>query len=181
MDQSVLTRLSPARPYDLRQSASGTAGGTRRWQGAVLVMALSTPAGPARAAVRQRPDGDLEVGVTGPDAAAALDAVRFVLATGDDHAPFLRMARRDPRMAPVSVRWPGYRPARRGSVAQAVIAAACGQLVTGRQAAQMERGVAYFRRWHQMFHAHGIGMAIENMSNKSKYPSPFCKVVIYSP
>ena len=80
-------------------------------------MALSTPAGPARAAVRQRADGDLEVGVTGPDAAAALDAVRFVLATGDDHAPFLRMARRDPRMAPVSVRWPGYRPARRGSVA----------------------------------------------------------------
>lgn len=33
--------------------------------------------------------------------------------------------------------------------------------------------LAYFRRWHQMFHAHGIGMAIENMSNKSKYPSPF--------
>lgn len=141
MDQTVLTRLSPARPYDLRQSASGTAGGTRRWQGAVLVMALCTPAGPARAAVRQRADGDLEVGLTGPDAAAALDAVRFVLATGDDHAPFLRMARRDPRMAPVSMRWPGYRPARRGSVAQAVISAACGQLVTGRQAAQMERAV----------------------------------------
>lgn len=107
----------------------------------MLVLALGTPAGTARAAVRQRHDGDLEVGLTGPDAAAALDAVRFVLATDDDHAPFLRLARRDPRMAPVSVRWPGYRPARRGSVAQSVIAAACGQLVTGRQAAQMERSV----------------------------------------
>lgn len=141
MDRPVLTRLSPRPPYDMRMSAGGTAGGTRRWQGPVLVLALATDAGAARAAVRQRPDGDLDVAVQGPDTAAALDAVRFVLATDVDHAPFLRMARRDARMAPVSVRRSGYRPARLGSVAHGVIAAACGQLVTGREAARMERAV----------------------------------------
>jgi 3-methyladenine DNA glycosylase/8-oxoguanine DNA glycosylase len=148
MQRPVLTRVSPARPYDLRSSAGGPAGGTRRWHGPVLALALATDAGPARAAVRQRGDGDLDVAITGPDAPAALDALRFVLATRDDHSEFLRMARRDPRMAVVSVRWPGYRPARRASVAQAVIAAACGQLVTGRQASQMERAVVRMTAGH---------------------------------
>ncbi len=141
MDEATVTRLRPAAPYDLRLSAGSSAGGTRRWHGAVLAIALPTPAGDARAAVRQRHDGDLEVAVRGPDVPAALDALRFVLAVDDDHAPFLRMARRDPRMAPVSVRWAGYRPARRATVAQSVITAACGQLVTGREAARMERAI----------------------------------------
>jgi len=141
MEQVIVTRLRPAPPYDLRLSAGGSAGGTRRWQGSVLVMALHTPAGPARAAVRQRADGEIEAVVRGPDAASAVDALRFALAIGDDHAPFLRRARRDPRMAPVSVRRAGYRPARRGTVAQSVITAACGQLVTGREAARMEREI----------------------------------------
>lgn len=105
------------------------------------MLALATDAGPARAAVRQRGDGDLEAAVRGPDIPAALDALRFVLAIDDDHAPFLRLARRDARMAPVSVRRSGYRPARCGTVAHALVAAACGQLVTGREAARMERAV----------------------------------------
>lgn len=141
MEQAIVTRLRPAPPYDLRLSAGGSAGGTRRWRGPVLVLALGTPAGPARAAVRQRGDGEIEAAVRGPDVASAVDALRFVLAIDDDHAPFLRMARRDARMAPVSVRREGYRPARRGTVAQAVITAACGQLVTGREAARMEREI----------------------------------------
>ena len=141
MQRVTLTRIAPAKPYDLRLSAGGTAGGTRRWQGSVLLTTLATPAGPGRAAVRQAPDGDLEVALDAPDIASGLDALRFMLATDDDHAPFLRMARRDPRMAVVSVRRAGYRPARRGSVAQAVITAACGQLVTGREAARMERAI----------------------------------------
>lgn len=36
-----------------------------------------------------------------------------------------------------------------------------------------EYNLKYFRRWHEMFHAHGVGMAIENMTNHKKYPSPF--------
>lgn len=75
----------------------------------MLVLALVTDAGPARAAVRQQPDGCLEAAVRGPDIASAIDALRFVLATDDDHAPFLRRARHDARMAPVSVRRAGYR------------------------------------------------------------------------
>lgn len=34
----------------------------------------------------------------------------------------------------------------------------------------------YFRRLHKMFNAHGVGMAIENMSNHGKYPSPFADI-----
>lgn len=137
----MVTTLRPRPPYDLRLSAGGSAGGTRRWHGNVLLMALATPAGAGRAAVRQRRDGRLDVAVDAPDAAAGLDAVRFVLAVDDDHSPFLRMARRDARMAPVSVRREGYRPARRGTVAQSLLAAACGQLVSGAEAARMERAI----------------------------------------
>lgn len=135
------TRLAPARPYDLRASASGASGGTRRWEGQVLRIALATPAGPARAAVAQRPDGDLDVAVRGPDADAAIDALRFVLALDDDHAPFLRRARHDPRLAATALRHAGYRPARTGTVAHAVLAAACGQLVTGAEAARMQAAI----------------------------------------
>lgn len=141
MEQSILTVLRPARPYDLRLSAAGGAGATRSWQGSVLAIALVTPAGPARAAVRQRHDGDLDAAIRAPDLPSAVDALRFVLALDEDHAAFLRMARRDPRMAPVSVRRAGYRPARLATVAHSVIAAACGQLVSGREAARMERAV----------------------------------------
>lgn len=143
MPASTLTaRIAPARPYDLRASASGASGGTRRWEGPVLRVALATPAGAARAAVTQRHDGDLDVAVRGPDATAAVDALRFVLAIDDDHAPFLRMARHDPRLAATAVRNEGYRPARTGTVAHAVLAAACGQLVTGQEAAHMQAAIA---------------------------------------
>ncbi len=137
----MVTTLRPSAPYDLRLSAGGSAGGTRRWHGHVLLMALPAPAGPGRVAVRQRRDGHLDLAVDAPDEAVALDAVRFMLAVHDDHGPFLRMARRDPRMAAVSVRRAGYRPARRGTVAQALLAAACGQLVSGAEAARMERAI----------------------------------------
>ncbi len=141
MGHLTITRIRPAPPYDMRLSAGGTAGGTRRWQGDVLLIALATEVGEARAAVRQRHDGELEVAVQAPDATAALDRLRFMLATGDDHAPFLRLARRDPRMAPVVIRRAGFRPARTGTVAHALVSAVCGQLVTGREAARMERAV----------------------------------------
>jgi 3-methyladenine DNA glycosylase/8-oxoguanine DNA glycosylase len=141
MESLTVTRIRPVPPYDMRLSARGTAGGTRRWQGAVLVIALTTDAGEGRAAVRQRHDGELEVAVRAPDAPSALDQVRFMLATRDDHSPFLRLARRDPRMAPVVVRHAGFRPARTGTVAHSLVSAVCGQLITGREAARMERAV----------------------------------------
>ena len=76
MGPLTITRIRPVPPYDLRLSAQGTAGGTRRWQGDVLLVALATEAGEARAAVRQRHDGELEVAVRAPDATAALDRLR---------------------------------------------------------------------------------------------------------
>ena len=59
MGPLTITRIRPVPPYDLRLSARGTAGGTRRWQGDVLLVALATVAAEARAAVRQRHDGEL--------------------------------------------------------------------------------------------------------------------------
>jgi len=108
----------------------------------VLRVALATPAGAARGAVTQRPDGDLDIAVMAPDTTAALDALRFVLATDDDHSPFLRLARHDSRLAATALRNEGYRPVRTGTVAQAVLAAACGQLVTGAEAARMQAAIA---------------------------------------
>ena len=36
--------------------------------------------------------------------------------------------------------------------------------------------LAYFRRWHEFFHAHHVGMAIENMNTLGKGPSPFSNI-----
>lgn len=36
--------------------------------------------------------------------------------------------------------------------------------------------VEYFRRWHAFFHEHHLGMAIENMNNLSRIPSPFANI-----
>ncbi len=38
--------------------------------------------------------------------------------------------------------------------------------------------LAYFRRWYPVFKAHKVGMAIENMSNHGKYPSPFADMTV---
>jgi len=93
--------------------------------------------------VTQRHDGDLDVAVHALDTTAAIDALRFVLALDDDHAPFLRRARHDPRLAATALRHEGYRPVRTGTVAQAVLAAACGQLVTGAEAARMQAAITH--------------------------------------
>ncbi len=71
--------------------------------------------------------------------AGALDALRFVLAVEVDHTPFLRLAASDPLLAAVVRRRPGLRPARLGTVAHALVRAVCGQLITAREAMQIER------------------------------------------
>lgn len=40
----------------------------------------------------------------------------------------------------------------------------------------MQANLAYFRRWHAFFHEHHVGMAIENMNNLSRIPSPFADI-----
>lgn len=129
--------IRPRGPYRLDQSAWGTGGGTRRWHGRVLRIALRPPSGPATATVRQRHDGAIDASVTTDgDAEDALTELRRVLALDVDPEPFMRMAQRDSLLGPLVGARPGLRPARLGSVAQAAVAALAGQLVTGREAAR---------------------------------------------
>jgi DNA-3-methyladenine glycosylase II len=104
----------------------------------VLDLALVTALGPAHVRVWQRRDGDLVARIRAPEPAAALDMLRFVLATDIDHTPFLRLAARDPLLAAAVRRRSGLRPARLGTVAHALVRAVCGQLITAREAMRIE-------------------------------------------
>jgi DNA-3-methyladenine glycosylase II len=134
----VETVIRPCRPYSLAASA-GHPDVTRRYHGGVLDLALQTAVGPAQMRVWQRPDGDLVARVRAPDTAAALDGLRFALATDVDHTPFLRAAATDPLLARAVRRRPGLRPARLGTVTHALVRAVCGQLITAREGVQIER------------------------------------------
>jgi 3-methyladenine DNA glycosylase/8-oxoguanine DNA glycosylase len=133
----VETVIRPCRPYSLAASA-GHPDITRRYHGGVFDLALQTAGGPAQMRVWQRLDGDLVARVRAADAAAALDGLRFVLATDVDHTPFLRAAARDSLLARAVRRRPGLRPARLGTVTHALVRAVCGQLITAREAVQIE-------------------------------------------
>ena len=133
----IETVLRPRRPYSLAGSA-GRSDPTRRFHGGVLDLALVTAQGPAQIRVWQRRDGDLVARIGAPDPGVALDALRFVLAVGVDHTPFLRLAAGDPLLAAVVRRRAGVRPARLGTVAHALIRALCGQLITAREAMRIE-------------------------------------------
>ncbi len=107
-------------------------------RGGVLRVALRPDGGWALASVRQLPDGALEakIATDGP-ADAAVDALRFALATDVDHSEFLELGGRDRRMGPLLTRLRGYRPMRLGTPAQAVARALAGQLVPGREGASI--------------------------------------------
>jgi len=132
------TVLRPRGPYSLQASA-GHGDPTRRYHGGVFDLVVVTPGGPAQIRVWQRRDGDLVARTGARDPAPVLDALRFVLAVDVDHTPFLRMAASDPLLAAAVRRRPGLRPARLGTVAHALVRAVCGQLITGREAMQIER------------------------------------------
>jgi 3-methyladenine DNA glycosylase/8-oxoguanine DNA glycosylase len=135
---AVETVMRPRTPYSLADSA-GRPDPTRRFHGGVLDLALPTPQGAARIRVWQRRDGDLVARIGAPDPGAALEALRFVLATDVDHTPFLRATARDELLGRCVRRRPGLRPARLATVTHALVRAVCGQLITSREAMQIER------------------------------------------
>jgi 3-methyladenine DNA glycosylase/8-oxoguanine DNA glycosylase len=135
---AVEVLLRPRGPYSLADSASRP-DPTRRYRGGVLDLVLGTPAGSARARVWQRRSGEVAARIAAPDTAAAHDALAFVLALDVDHTPFLRMAERDPLLAEAVRRRRGARPARLATVAHALVRAVSGQLITFREAMQIER------------------------------------------
>ncbi len=135
------TTLRPRPPYSLADSSAGTAGGTRRMRGGVLELWDLIDDAPARVRLWQRADGAIEARVSGADPERAHERLRFLLALDVDHAPFLRRARRDPLARVAAWRWPGLRPMRLPTPAHALLAAVCGQLVSGREAARLQRAV----------------------------------------
>ena len=122
--------LQPRGPYALELSARGDA--TRRFRDGCLRVAL--------------PDGGIAVAwqlhdrrvVVRAESQAAVDRMRFVLAVDDDHTPFLRRFARDPLLKHVIGTIPGLRPLRRATVAHALLRAFCGQLISVREAREIE-------------------------------------------
>ena len=131
--------IQPAAPYDLVRSARGGDGVTRRLDGDVLEVALGAGYGSAR--IRQQPDGVLAVELATDDVVAAERALRFRLACDEPIDGFIALARDDALLAPLLRRAPGLRPLRTGTVAHAALQAFAGQLITFREAQQIERRI----------------------------------------
>ena len=132
--------LSPTQPYSLAQSA-WRASPSRRFADGVLHTVFAVSDEPTAARVWQRRDGDLVVHLGGDTSSAAVAHLRFVLAVDDDHRPFLEIARRDRLLRDLVDRRRGLRPMRTSTVAHSLLQAVAGQLITAREARQIERRV----------------------------------------
>jgi len=137
----VIVTLRARGPYSLADSIRGSAGGTLRRRGGVVELALRPAGVPALVQVAQRPDGALEARVTEGDPEAVVAELRACLLLDADTGPFPDRFRDDPLVGGLVRRRPGMRPLRRGTVAQALVAATAGQLVSWREAAAIERRV----------------------------------------
>src|SRR5262249_52693140 len=121
--------LQPRGPYALALSARGDA--TRRFRDGLLSVTL--PEGLALA--WQRPDRRVVVRAPSDE---AVERMRFVLAIDADHTPFLRAHRRDPLLGPMTATLPWLRPLRLTTVAHVLLRAFCGQLISARDAREIE-------------------------------------------
>jgi 3-methyladenine DNA glycosylase/8-oxoguanine DNA glycosylase len=115
----------PAGPYDLRRMRRDGL-----WRAAL-------PGG--RVAVAwQRHDGAVTVRATDGE---SVERARFMLALDADHSGFHRAFGRDPLLGPSLRGLYGLRPLRTATVAHALLRAACGQLVSGSTARQVEGSI----------------------------------------
>jgi len=121
----VEATFSPRGPYDLRRMRRDGL-----WRAAL-------PGG-GEAVAWQRHDG--AVTVRAGDA-AGVERARFMLALDADHSGFHRRFGRDPLLGPSLRGLYGLRPLRLATVAHALLRAACGQLVSGSYARQLERSI----------------------------------------
>jgi 3-methyladenine DNA glycosylase/8-oxoguanine DNA glycosylase len=132
------TTIVPRGPYSLALSARLGGDPTRRFRDGVLTLALEAGGEPAKARVRQRPDGSLAVAVDGAAPDAAVERLRFVLAADDDHTPFLS-SYADDRLVGRAVRsLRGLRPLRTATVTHSLLKAVCGQLIQASAARALE-------------------------------------------
>ena len=138
---TALIALTPRGPYHLRMSLGPAQDGTVRVRDGVAELAFATLAGPAHARVAQQADGVLRIALDAPDEACALDRLRFLLAVDDDIRPFLAMAARDSLLREPVARARGLRAGRVGTCLHALVRGLAGQLITTREAWQIERSI----------------------------------------
>jgi 3-methyladenine DNA glycosylase/8-oxoguanine DNA glycosylase len=109
-----------------------------RARGGELEIALRPGGGAGRARVLQLADGTLRAQVMKGEPEAVAVELRRRLALDRDTTPFRERFSEDPLIGPLVRRRPGLRPISRGTVAQALVAAVAGQLVTAREASAIE-------------------------------------------
>jgi 3-methyladenine DNA glycosylase/8-oxoguanine DNA glycosylase len=135
----IATELRPSGPYSLRLSARFATDATRRLSGGVLTATIAgTDGGLEQVAAWQRPDGAIAVRAASE---AGVEHVRFVLGLEDDHSEFLARFARDPLLGEATRVLRGLRPTRTATVAQALLRAVAGQLITASRARAIERTV----------------------------------------
>jgi 3-methyladenine DNA glycosylase/8-oxoguanine DNA glycosylase len=135
---TLTAELVPSGPFSLARSARMSGDATRRFLDGRYETILRVDGEFERAVAWQRPDGTICVRA---ESEVAVAAVRFQLALDDDHSAFCERFREDPLLGPVLPRLRGLRPLRTGTVAQSLLRAVCGQLITAREARQIERRV----------------------------------------
>jgi AraC family transcriptional regulator of adaptative response / DNA-3-methyladenine glycosylase II len=135
---TLTVELTPRGPYSLALSARHASDATRRFAERRLDSLVRVAGGLERTLAWQRPDGTV---VIRAESEEAVEAVRFQLALDDDHTPFLERFRDDHLLREPLRRLRGLRPLRVATVAQSLLRAVCGQLITAREARQIERRV----------------------------------------
>ena len=135
---TLTVELRPLGPFSLRTSARMAGDATRRFAEGRLETVLRVEGRVERALAWQRPDGTV---VVRAESEAGVDALRFQLALDDDHSDFCERFRDDPLLREPLRRLRGLRPLRLGTVAQSLLRAVAGQLITAREARQIERRV----------------------------------------
>jgi DNA-3-methyladenine glycosylase II len=122
----------------LSLSARHAGDATRTFRDGVFVATFDIDGNLERAYARQSPDGRVHVAAACQD---AIERLRFCLAVNDDHSEFLRRFRDDPLLGRATSHLAGLRPVRLATVAHALLRALCGQLISSREARQIERGI----------------------------------------
>jgi 3-methyladenine DNA glycosylase/8-oxoguanine DNA glycosylase len=135
---TLTVELRPQGPFSLRTSARMAGDATRRFADGRLETVLRVDGRIERTLAWQRPDGTV---VVRAESEAGVEALRFQLALDADHSAFCERFRDDPLLREPLRRLRGLRPLRLGTVAQSLLRAVAGQLITAREARQIERRV----------------------------------------
>jgi 3-methyladenine DNA glycosylase/8-oxoguanine DNA glycosylase len=130
--------VRPAGPYMLSLSARHAGDATRTVRDGLVTATLEVDGKLERAFARQFPDGRLHVVAQSQE---GFERLRFCLAVDDDHSEFLLRFRGDSLLGRSTSHLAGLRPVRVGTVAHALLRALCGQLITSREARQIERRI----------------------------------------